>query len=72
VIFIKHPQFKDVCFEVQNSLFDAAFEGYWWNMGYVSSWKLNNKKETIVVCDILEWQYCANPKGACLRYERWL
>lgn len=71
MMFIKHPKFKDVCFEVQNTLFGAYFEGYWWNMGFAKSWRLPVEKVTLAINDLNEWHICMNPILPCLRYESW-
>ena len=71
-MFVKHKQFKDICLEVITVTGCDNFEGYWWNMGFVKSWRLPRGIDRIFISNVTDWETCFNPTGPCLRYERWV
>lgn len=71
--FIKHKEFKDVCFFVQKYfIHDGSLEvdGEWINQGFIYSWYLDTK-ETLKIKDIDGWLMVSVYHGPCLRYAKW-
>lgn len=74
--FIKHKQFKDVCFQVEK-VFELPhklkIKGNWINQGFTNSWILIQRKNIIILKeDYKDWEYCLNSNDhSCLRYCDW-
>lgn len=82
-LIIRHKSSMDVCFQIMNlektdqnkpiNMQDAyKIIGTWINMGFTSSFPIQNETITITSDSLKEWEFCADPDVKCLRDAKWI